>query len=130
MMKIAIQLAAAAVICSVSTTAMAQGDAAKGENVFKKCKICHQVGDGAKNQVGPQLNGVIGRKAGSLEGFSYSPAMKEAGEKGIVWNAENIAKYIENPRDFIPKNKMAFVGLKKEDERADVIAYLEKFPAK
>ena len=124
-MKIAVQLAVAAAIASLSTTAMAEGDAAKGENVFKKCKICHQVGEGAKNQVGPQLNGVIGRKAGSLPDFNYSPAMKEAGEKGLVWSEETIAKYSENPKDFVPKNKMAFVGLKKEDERADVIAYLK-----
>jgi cytochrome c2 len=125
MMKIAVQLAVAAAIASLSTTAMAEGDAAKGENVFKKCKICHQVGEGAKNQVGPQLNGVIGRKAGSLPDFTYSPAMKEAGEKGLEWSEETIGKYVENPKDFVPKNKMAFVGLKKEDERADVIAYLK-----
>lgn len=124
-MKISVQLAVIAAIAGFSTTAMAEGDAAKGENVFKKCKICHQVGEGAKNQVGPQLNGIIGRKAGSLADFNYSPAMKEAGEKGLVWNEESIAKYAENPKDFVPKNKMAFVGLKKEDERADVIAYLK-----
>jgi len=129
-MKIAIQLATVAVICSLSATAMAEGDAAAGENVFKKCKICHQIGENAKNQVGPELNGIIGRKAGSLEGFSYSPAMKEAGEKGTVWNEETIAKYVESPKDFVPKNKMAFVGLKAEKDRADVIAYLAKFPAK
>jgi cytochrome c len=129
-MKIAIQLAAAALICGVSTTAMAQADAANGENVFKKCKICHQIGEGAKNQVGPLLNGIVGRKAGTVEGFSYSPAMKEAGDKGTMWTEDNLAKYIENPKDFIPKNKMAFVGLKTEKERADVIAYLQKFPAK
>lgn len=124
-MKISVQLAVIAAIAGFSTTAMAEGDAAKGENVFKKCKICHQVGEGAKNQVGPQLNGIIGRKAGSLADFNYSPAMKEAGEKGLVWNEESIAKYVENPKDFVAKNKMAFVGLKKEDERADVIAYLK-----
>lgn len=124
-MKLAVQLAVAVAIAGLSTSAMAEGDAAKGENVFKKCKICHQVGEGAKNQVGPQLNGIVGRKAGSLADFNYSPAMKEAGEKGLVWNEETIAKYAENPKDFVPKNKMAFVGLKKEDERADVVAYLK-----
>ncbi len=129
-MKTAIQLAAAAAIGLFSHSAMAQGDAAAGEKSFGKCKICHQVGDSAKNQVGPQLNGVIGRKAGSLEGYAYSPALKEAGEKGTIWTEESIAKYMENPKDFIPKNKMAFVGLKNEKERADVIAYLQKFPAK
>lgn len=127
-MNIKVQLTLLAAISVLASGAQAQeGDAANGENVFKKCKICHQVGEGAKNQVGPMLNGVIGRKAGSLEGFAYSPAMKESGEKGTVWNDETLAKYIENPKDYIPKNKMAFVGLKQEKERADVIAYLKKF---
>lgn len=129
-MKIKLQLAVLAAIGGLSTAALAQGDPANGENVFKKCKICHQIGEGAKNQVGPELNGVVGRKAGSLAGFSYSPAMKEAGEKGLVWNDETLHKYLENPRDFIPKNKMAFVGLKQQKERDDVVAYLHKFPAK
>jgi cytochrome c len=102
-------------------------DAAKGETVFKKCQICHDVGPTAKVKVGPILNDVIGRQAGTLPGFAYSPAMKEAGEKGMTWTDENLSKYMENPRDFVPKNKMAFVGLKKEDERADVLAYLKKF---
>jgi cytochrome c2 len=130
MMKRVIQLAAVAAICSFSATAMAEGDAANGENVFKKCKICHQIGEGAKNQIGPALTGVIGRKAGAAEGFNYSPAMKAAGEKGTVWNEETIGKYLENPKEFLPQNKMAFVGLKAEKDRADVIAYLAKFPAK
>lgn len=126
---IAKTLSAAVLFCALATGAHAQ-DAAKGEVVFKKCKICHQIGDGAQNQVGPQLNGVIGRKAAGLDAFGYSPAMKEAGGKGLVWDEASIAKYVENPREFIPQNKMAFVGLKKEDERADVIAYLKTFPAK
>jgi len=127
MNKIILGLAVAGMFGGVSVAAAAEGDPAKGENVFKKCKICHQIGEGAKNQVGPQLNGVVGRKAGTVEGFSYSPAMKEAGEKGLTWTDENLHKYVENPKDFVPKNKMAFVGLKKEDERDDVIAYLKKF---
>jgi cytochrome c len=127
MNKIILGLAVAGMFGGVSVAAAAEGDPAKGENVFKKCKICHQIGEGAKNQVGPQLNGVVGRKAGTIEGFSYSPAMKEAGEKGLTWTDEALHKYVENPKDFVPKNKMAFVGLKKEDERDDVIAYLKKF---
>jgi cytochrome c len=129
-MNIKVQLTVLAAICTLASSAQAaEGDAAAGENVFKKCKICHQVGDGAKNQVGPQLNGIVGRKAGTVEGFSYSPAMKEAGEKGMVWTDENLHKYVENPKDFVPKNKMAFVGLKQEKDRDDVIAYLKKFSA-
>ena len=127
-MKISVQLAVVAAICSLSASVMAaEGDPANGENVFKKCKICHQIGDGAKNQVGPVLTGIVGRKAGSIDGFAYSPAMKEAGEKGLLWSDENLHKYLESPKDFVAKNKMAFVGLKVEKERDDVIAYLKKF---
>jgi cytochrome c len=126
-----LQLAVLAAMCALPAAAMAaEGDPAAGENVFKKCKICHQIGDNAKNQVGPEQNGVVGRKAGSVEGFAYSPAMKEAGEKGLVWTDENLHKYLENPKEFVPKNKMAFVGLKVEKDRDDVIAYMKKFPAK
>ena len=129
-MKFKREFAVIAAICSLSGAAVAaEGDPTAGENVFKKCKICHQIGEGAKNQVGSALNGVVGRKAGSVEGFAYSPAMKEAGEKGLVWSDENLHKYTESPKDFVPKNKMAFVGLKQEKERDDVIAYLKKFSA-
>jgi cytochrome c len=106
-------------------TAMADGDPAKGEKVFKRCQACH-VATGDQNRVGPTLHGVVGRKAASVQGFSYSDAMKQKGEEGLVWDEENISKYLENPKDFIPKNKMAFPGLKKEDEREDVIAYLKQ----
>jgi cytochrome c len=130
MNKIILGLAAFGALCAVSGAANAQGDVAKGENSFKKCKICHQVGDTAKNGVGPQLNGIVGRKAGTAEGFAYSPAMKAEGEKGLVWDDASLAKYIENPKDFVPQNKMAFVGIKQEAERADVIAYLKTLAAK
>jgi cytochrome c len=96
--------------------------------VFRKCKACH-VADEAKNKVGPSLQNVIGRTAGTVEGFKYSPAMKAAGEGGLTWTEENIDKYIADPKGFVAKNKMAFVGLKKEDDRADVIAYLKTFSA-
>jgi cytochrome c len=125
-MRLRISTAAMTLVLCLPVQAFAQ-DAAKGETIFKKCQICHEVGPTAKVKVGPILNDVIGRQAGTLPGFAYSPAMKEAGEKGITWTDENLAKYLENPRDFVPKNKMAFVGLKKEDERADVLAYLKKF---
>lgn len=127
-MKPGIATAAMALALCLPVQGFAQ-DAAKGETVFKKCLICHEVGPTAKVKVGPILNDVIGRQAGSLPGFAYSPAMKEAGEKGLTWTDENLGKYLESPRDFVPKNKMAFVGLKKEDERADVLAYLKKFSA-
>ena len=125
-MRSNIAAAAVALALCLPVKAFAQ-DATKGEVVFKKCAICHEVGPTAKVKVGPILNDVIGRQAGTLPGFAYSPGMKEAGEKGLAWNDESLGKYLENPKEFVPKNKMAFVGLKKEDERADVIAYLKKF---
>lgn len=102
-------------------------NAENGEQVFRKCRACHQVGEGAKNAVGPQLNDIVGRPAGAVEGFNYSQANKEAGAGGLVWTEENLFKYLENPRAFMPKNKMAFAGLKDEADRKDVIAYLKKF---
>lgn len=107
--------------------AHAEGDVAKGETAFKKCRACHDIGEGAKNKVGPELNDLLGRTAGSVEGFNYSKPMKEAGEGGLVWTEETIAEYLANPRDFIPKNKMAFPGIKKPDELANVIAYIAQF---
>ncbi len=108
-----------------SANAYAAGDAAKGEVVFKKCKICHAVGPTAKPGVGPVQNNLIGATAGSRPGFNYSTAMKEAGAKGIVWTEENIDKYLTNPKAMVPGNKMAFPGLPNAQDRADVIAYLK-----
>ena len=131
-MKIKISAAAVALVLSLPFAAHAdEGDAKKGKKVWVKCKICHQVGPTAKNLVGPIQNDLIGRKAGTVEGFKgYSKAMKKAGEEGLVWTEENIDKYLANPREFIPKNKMAFVGLKKEKDRENVIAYLKQFSKK
>lgn len=95
-----------------------------GQKVFKQCAACHKVGEGAKNAVGPVLNGVAGRTAGTFEGFKYSPAMAEAGAGGLVWTDENLAAYLHNPKGFVAKNKMSFAGLKKDADIAAVIAYL------
>lgn len=96
-----------------------------GEKVFKKCAACHAVGEGAKDRVGPSLNGVIGRTAGTEEGFKYSPAMVKAGEGGMVWNDETLDTYLADPKAAVPGNKMAFPGLKSEDDRKAVIAYIK-----
>lgn len=118
---------AGAFAISAAATAQAEGDAAKGEKVFRKCKICHQVGDGAKNMVGPHLNNIVGTQPGThAEGYEYSPAMVEWG-KGKVWDDATLASFLENPKGVVDGTKMAFVGLKKESERADVIAYLKQF---
>ncbi len=102
-------------------------DAENGEQVFRKCRACHQVGDGAKNTVGPQLNDIVGRVAGGVDGFNYSKANRKAAEEGLVWTEENLMAYLENPRKFMPGTKMAFAGLRDEQERKDVIAFLKKF---
>jgi cytochrome c len=104
---------------------VAAQNADNGEDVFKKCRVCHDVGPDAKNKVGPPLRGIFGRKAGVSDGFNYSDAMREAGVKGLVWSDENIEKYLDNPRGFIPGNKMAFVGVKDNVERKDLMAYLK-----
>ncbi len=102
-----------------------EGNAAHGAIVFKQCKVCHAVGPGAKAGVGPEQNNLIGSKAGSRPGYNYSPAMKAAGEKGLVWTEENLDKYLENPKALVPGTKMIFPGLKNPQDRADVIAYLK-----
>jgi cytochrome c len=99
-------------------------DAEAGEKVFVKCKICHQVGEGAKNLVGPTLNGVVGRKAGMAEGYNYSDANKNS---GIVWDEAALTEYLKNPKAKIPGTKMIFAGLTKEEDINNVIAYLKQF---
>ena len=115
-------LAAAAFISLTAASAQADGDAVKGKKVFAKCMACHTT-EAGKNKVGPTLHGLFGRKAGSVEGFTYSDAMKNA---GITWSDAELDKYLTNPKKDIPGNKMAFPGLPKPDDRANVIAYLKE----
>ncbi len=128
-LNLAATLAALGLATSLfATSASAQaGNVEAGEDVFKKCRACHDVGPDAKNKVGPQLSGIIGRKSGTVEGFAYSDANKTAGEKGLIWTEEEMFKYLEAPLTYMPKNKMAFAGLKDEQDRRDVIAYLKTF---
>jgi cytochrome c2 len=121
-MKIAITIAAAAFALNVGT-AHAEGDAAAGQKVFKKCRACHKVEEGKKSPVGPNLHGVFGREAGAGDFKRYSKAMKNS---GIIWNDETLAGYLASPKTYIPKNKMAFPGLKKPKDVANVIAYLKE----
>jgi cytochrome c2 len=110
------------------------GDAGAGATVFKKCMACHQIGPDAKSKVGPVLTGVIGRPAGSFEGFSYGSGMIEAGKMGLVWSEDLVFDYLANPRDFLreytgnpsAKAKMVF-KLGKEEDRRNVISYLKSF---
>lgn len=136
-------LSTALMLALPSGQASAQ-DAAAGEQVFKKCMTCHRIGEGAKNAVGPEQNGLIGRQAGTVPGFAYSSLNKSAGENGLIWNEETIFAYLPDPNAFLinflkekgkgdlakGSTKMVF-KLPSEKERKDVIAYLKKFsPAK
>jgi cytochrome c2 len=125
LVKSALAVVLALGVCSSASVAQ---NAENGEQVFKKCRACHQVGDGAKNGVGPLLNGLLGRTSGTVPEFNYSEANKEAGAKGLVWTEEELNKYLEAPLTYMPKNKMAFAGLKDEADRKDIIAYLKTFP--
>lgn len=99
---------------------------AAGEIVFhKRCVGCHQVGEGARNRVGPTLNDVIGRTAGTEEGFRYSKPMKQAGEDGLVWTDETLFTFLEKPKGMIKGTKMGFPGMRSEEDRHAVIAFLE-----
>jgi cytochrome c2 len=121
----------AAVALGVLGLAAAQeGNPEEGAEVFKKCRACHDVGPDAKNKVGPLLNDIVGRKAGTIDGFPYSEANKAAGGKGLTWSEDVLLKYLENPLTFMPGTKMAFAGLKDEQDRKDLIAYLKKYTKK
>ena len=115
----------AAALLGVSGAALAQ-DAAAGEIVFKKCKVCHQIGEGAHNMVGPVLNGVVGRPAGTYPGYNYSEANKNS---GITWDEATLKEYLKNPRAKVPGTKMIFPGLPKDEDIDNVIAYLKQFGA-
>ncbi len=107
--------------------ALEPGDAAAGAKVFKKCQACHSINAADGNKIGPNLHGVIGRTSGTQEGFNYSDGMKSA---AIVWDETTIEKYLRDPKGFIPKNKMAFVGLKKDSDLANVLAFIKEESAK
>jgi cytochrome c len=120
-------LAAAALLAAMSFPALAEGDAAKGEKVFLKCKTCHDVDKGV-SKVGPTLKGVIGRPVASVEGFKYSEDMLARGKEGAVWDEAILATYLPDPKAYVPKTKMVFAGLKKSEDVTDLIAYLKTKP--
>ena len=108
------------VLVHASNFAFAEGDATKGERVFKKCSSCHAIEEG-KRKLGPSLYGIMGRKSGSVEGFKYSKPMVSA---DLVWNEETLAGFLANPKKYMKGTKMAFPGIKKEKDLADLLAYL------
>ena len=101
-------------------------DAANGEKVFAQCRACHQIGENAKNAVGPVLNGLFGRKAGSVEGYNYSAANKNS---GITWDEATFSEYIKDPKAKVPGTKMIYAGLKDEQKVNELVAYLKQFNA-
>ena len=103
------------------------GDAERGREIFKTCVSCHQVGENAKNGVGPHLNDLFDRRAGSVEGARYSPGLKRAGVNGLHWGYDSLDVYLENPRSLVSGTRMQFRGLKDKQDRDDVIAYLREF---
>jgi cytochrome c len=115
-----------AALVLMSAGAASAQDAAAGEKVFAQCRACHQIGESAKNAVGPVLNGLFGRHSGSVEGYSYSPANKNS---GITWDEATFREYIKDPKAKIPGTKMIFPGIKDEKRIDDLIAFLKQYDA-
>tara|TARA_R110002094_G_scaffold89971_18_gene92683 strand:- start:108 stop:812 length:705 start_codon:yes stop_codon:yes gene_type:complete len=103
------------------------GDVEKGADAFGQCKACHQIGDGAENRIGPQLNGIFGRPAGSVEGVKYSRSMLRMGDDGLIWTYDTLDAYLENPKALVSKTRMNFRGVKNNEERANLLAFLRAY---
>ena len=123
-MKLADILSVAVALLPLVSIAQAQGvgDAQRGAQVFVQCKVCHSL-EAGKNMLGPSLHGVIGRKAGSVPGYAYSPAMKNA---NVTWTDDTLSKYLADPKAFVPGDKMVFAGIKDPSKLGDLLAYLNQ----
>lgn len=119
-----LRLSAVAALALFAIVPAKAQDAEAGKTVFNQCRACHQVGETAKNGVGPVLNGVIGRKAGTAAGYNYSDANKNSGK---TWDDATFLAYIADPKAYMPGNKMAFAGVKDEQKAKDLLAYLKTF---
>lgn len=117
--------AVAILLVGTATGAAQSASADNGQAVFRVCRACHLVGENAKHAVGPILNNIVGRPAGSAEGYSYSANLKELGAGGLVWTEQTLDRYLESPRAVVPNGKMVFPGVKDGADRADLIAYLK-----
>jgi len=113
-----------AVALAMSASASAQ-DAAAGQRVFNQCRTCHTIEANGRNGIGPNLHGVVGRKAASVEGYRFSNAMKEKGEQGWTWTDDNLRPYLHNPREVVPGTNMSFPGIRNDQQINDLIAYLK-----
>lgn len=118
-----------ALLPATVASADAGGDPERGEEIFRQCSSCHQIGEGAVNRVGPQLNGVFDRGAAQVEGFRYSNGFKRAAANGLVWDYDTLDAFLENPRAIVSQSRMSFRGLPDQQDRDDVLAYLRQFSA-
>jgi cytochrome c len=118
-------LIVATLLLAATTPLHAEGDAAAGQRVFNQCRACHVIDNNGRNGVGPNLHGVVGRRAASIENFRYSANMKELGEQGHVWDEEHLKAYLTNPKAVVPRGIMSFPGIRNEGQVEDVIAYLK-----
>lgn len=124
-MRVWMMAAAAALTLAPMSGAMAQ-DADAGQRVFNQCRACHTINQGGRNGVGPNLYGVWGRAAGSVEGFRYSAPMRTKAGEGLVWNADNLRAYLTDPKAVVPAGSMSFAGIRNEQQLNDLLAYLER----
>jgi cytochrome c len=124
--RLAVFAASLATLASVAMPADAGGDPEKGASIFNKCRSCHRIGPGARNLVGPELNGTVGRKAGSIADYSYSSAVKNS---GLTWDEATLTQWLRSPRALVPGTRMTFAGLSRDEDIANVIAYLRTFDA-
>jgi cytochrome c len=115
--------ALAALAISFAPAAQAQ-NAEAGRTVFNQCRACHTIEAGGRNGVGPNLHAIVGRRAASIENFRYSAPMRTAAEGGLTWTPENLDRYLTNPKDLVPGGSMSFAGLRNEQQRKDLIAWL------
>jgi cytochrome c len=119
-------LGALLVLAPIAGAKAQAGDPAAGQRVFNQCMACHTIQQGGPNRVGPNLHGVAGRKAGSIEGFRYSANLKQLAEGGLTWDDETLRRYLGNPKSVVPQGSMAFPGLRNEQQLNDVIAYVKQ----
>lgn len=122
-----LSVAMTAMVASGAARAELAGDAEAGESLFAQCKGCHEIGKGAKDRIGPHLNGLFGRRAAAHDGFSYSASMQRAGVDRLVWGFDTLDAYIENPRALVSKTRMSYRGMTDPQDRADLMAYLRGF---
>ena len=123
------KLIALMILAAGPVAAQQGGDPENGERLWRQCQACHQVGDGARNRVGPILNGIFDQPAAAVEGFRYSAPLTRAAANGLVWNYETLDAFLENPRQLVSGTRMSFRGIEDPDDRADVLAYLRQFSA-